>query len=56
LGNGALSITFAYGTIAFTYLSEIPFLVLLTPPVVAACRAAFPSLKLGMQTSEKRKR
>jgi hypothetical protein len=56
LGNGALSITFAYGTIAFTYLSEIPFLVLLTPPVVAACRAAFPSLKLGVQTSEKRKR
>jgi len=54
LGKGALPITFAYGTIAFTYLSEIPFLLLLTPPVVAAARAAFPSLKIGMHTSETR--
>jgi uncharacterized membrane protein len=53
LGNGSLPITFAYGTIAFTYLSEIPFLVLLTPPVVAASRAAFPSLRFGLQTSQK---
>jgi hypothetical protein len=45
LGNGALPFTFAYGTIAFTYLSEIPFLLLLTPPIVAASRAAFPSLR-----------
>jgi len=46
LGSKALPVTFAYGTIAFTYLSEIPFLVLLTPPVVAACRSAFPSLRV----------
>jgi hypothetical protein len=56
LGSGALPITFAYGTIAFTYLSEIPFLVLLTPPVVAACRAAFPSLRIGMQTGQTKQR
>ena len=56
LGSGALPITFAYGTIAFTYLSEIPFLVLLTPPVVAACRAAFPSLRIGMQTGQTKPR
>lgn len=52
LGGGALPVTFAYGTIAFTYLSEIPFLVLLTPPVVAASRAAFPSLRMGMQSAK----
>jgi hypothetical protein len=51
LGNASLPITFAYGTIAFTYLSEIPFLVLLTPPVVAASRAAFPSLRIGTRTA-----
>jgi len=45
LGSGALPFTFAYGTTAFTYLSEIPFLLLLTPPIVAASRAAFPSLR-----------
>jgi hypothetical protein len=62
LGGKSLPITFAYGTIAFTYLSEIPFLVLLTPPVVAACRAAFPSLRMfsvardGTQTPETKQR
>ena len=62
LGSKSLPITFAYGTIAFTYLSEIPFLVLLTPPVVAACRAAFPSLRMfsvardRMQTAETKQR
>ena len=45
VGNGALPLTFAYGATAFTYLSEILPLVILTPPIVAACRAAFPSLR-----------
>lgn len=45
LGSGGLPTTFAYAATAFTYLSEIPFLVILTPPIVAACRAAFPSLR-----------
>jgi hypothetical protein len=45
LGNGALPTAFIYATTTFTYLSEIPFLILLTPPVVAACKAAFPSLQ-----------
>lgn len=47
LGGGPLPTTFMYAATAFTYLSEIPFLVLLTPPVVAACKAAFPSLRLS---------
>lgn len=45
LGQGQLPTTLIYATTAFTYLSEIPFLIVLTPPVVAACRAAFPSLR-----------
>jgi hypothetical protein len=53
LGSGGLPISFAYATIAFTYLSEIPFLVILTPPVVAACRAAFPSFRFGKQTRQR---
>jgi len=44
LGKGGLPITFMYAVTTFTYISEIPFIVLLTPPVVAASRAAFPSL------------
>jgi hypothetical protein len=52
LGSGALPTTFAYAATAFTYLSEIPFLVILTPPIVAACRGAFPSLRAMDQPSQ----
>jgi len=45
LGKGGLPFTFMYAATAFTYLSEIPFILLLTPPVVTASRAAFPSLR-----------
>jgi len=43
--SGLLPTSVAYSATAFTYLSEIPFLVVLTPPIVAACRAAFPSIR-----------
>jgi hypothetical protein len=56
LGSVSLPITFAYGTIAFTYLTEIPFLLLLTPPVVAACRAAFPNLRIFMKPTDPKSR
>jgi hypothetical protein len=56
LGSASLPITFAYGTIAFTYLTEIPFLLLLTPPVVAACRAAFPNLRIFMKPADLKSR
>ena len=56
LGSASLPITFAYGTIAFTYLTEIPFLLLLTPPIVAACRAAFPSLRIFVQPADTKPR
>ena len=51
LGSRALPTGFIYAATAFTYLSEIPFLVLLTPPVVAACRAAFPALRFAQRVS-----
>ena len=46
LGSGALPIVFAYGTTLWTYLSEIPFLLILTPPIVKAVRATLPSLRI----------
>jgi len=46
LGSSPLPIAFAYGTTLWTYLSEIPFLMVLTPPIVKAVRAALPSLRI----------
>jgi hypothetical protein len=46
LGSGALPIVFAYGTTVWTYFSEIPFLLVLTPPIVKAVRATLPSLRI----------
>jgi hypothetical protein len=55
LGSGALPIVFAYGTTLWTYLSEIPFLLVLTPPIVRAVRATLPSLRIERaQASESR--
>lgn len=45
VGQSPLPTTVIYAATTFTYLSEIPFLIVLTPPVVAASRAAFPSLR-----------
>jgi hypothetical protein len=47
VGNSPLNIDVIYGATAFTYFSEILFMLFLTPPIVAAVRAAFPSFKLG---------
>lgn len=44
LGNAPLPFAFIYSATTFTFLSEIPFLILLTPPVVKAVRAALPAL------------
>ena len=45
LGTKPLGSIFIYVVASSNYFAEIPFMVLLTPPVVAACRAAFPSLR-----------
>jgi hypothetical protein len=51
VGKGPLPGSVIYAATTFTYLSEIPFLVLLTPPIVAGCRAAFPSLRIGASSA-----
>jgi hypothetical protein len=55
LGSSPLPIVFAYGTTLWTYLSEIPFLLVLTPPIVKAVRAALPSLRIVRTTVSKKK-
>ena len=46
LGTKPLGTAFVYLVSASSYFTEIPFMVILTPPVAAACRAAFPSLRV----------
>jgi len=45
LGTKPLAAAFVYLVAASNYFTEIPFMVILTPPIAAACRAAFPSLR-----------
>jgi len=45
LGTKPLGSAFMYVVGASSYFTEIPFMVVLTPPVAAACRSAFPSLR-----------
>lgn len=45
LGTKPLSNILVYVIAASSYFTEIPFMVILTPPIIAACRAAFPSLR-----------
>lgn len=53
LGSNPLPLVFAYGTALWTYMSEIPFLLMITPPIVKAARAAFPSLRIGRTVASK---
>jgi len=53
LGSSPLPIVFAYGATLWTYMSEIPFLLMLTPPIVKAVRAALPSLRIERITASK---
>ncbi len=46
LGSGPLPLVFAIGATLWTYMSEIPFLLAFTPPIVKAVEAAFPSLRI----------
>lgn len=47
LGSSPLPLAFAVGATLWTYVSEIPFLLVLTPPIVKAGQAAFPSLRIS---------
>ena len=53
LGSSPLPIVFAYGTTLWTYLSEIPFLLVLTPPIAKAVQATLPSLRIGRAAKSK---
>jgi len=45
LGTKPLGNAFMYVVGGSSYFTEIPFMIVLTPPVAAACRSAFPSLR-----------
>ena len=53
LGSSPLPVVFAYGATLWTYLSEIPFLLMFTPPIVKAVRSALPSLRIEPTTASK---
>jgi hypothetical protein len=53
LGSSPLPVVFAYGATLWTYLSEIPFLLVLTQPIVKAVRSALPSLRIGPTKASK---
>lgn len=50
-----LSASFATLIFVWTFVTEIPFVLLVSPPVVKACQAAFPFLKQRQQIEEKAK-
>jgi hypothetical protein len=56
LGTKPLATIFTYVVAASNYFAEIPFMVVLTPPVAAACRAAFPSLRGLTETTPESKK
>jgi uncharacterized BrkB/YihY/UPF0761 family membrane protein len=39
----------------WTFVTEIPFVLLVGPPVIKACYRAFPSLRLKKKTEEREK-
>ncbi len=48
-----ISASFVPILFVWTFVTEIPFVLLVSPPVVKACQAAFPFLKQNKPTSEK---
>jgi len=53
LGSSPLPLAFSVGATLWTYMSEIPFLLALTPPIVKAGQAAFPSLRISRNKTRK---
>jgi hypothetical protein len=50
-----LSASFASLIFVWTFATEIPFVLLISPPVVKACYAAFPFLRQSQQNQTKAK-
>jgi hypothetical protein len=53
LGSEPLPVVFGIGSMLWTYMSEIPFLLAITPPIVRAVHAAYPSLRITQNTTSK---
>jgi uncharacterized membrane protein len=51
-----ISASFVPILFVWTFVTEIPFVLLVSPPVVKACQAAFPFLKQNKLTNEKAKK
>jgi uncharacterized membrane protein len=50
-----LAASFASLIFVWTFVTEIPFVLLVSPPVVKACQAAFPFIRQPQETKEKAK-
>jgi len=50
-----LSASLASLVFVWTFVTEIPFVLLISPPVVKACQAAFPFIRQRQETKEKAK-
>ena len=53
--GGATNLPYYAGLILFTwtFATEIPFMVILVPPIAEACYRAFPSIKVSQKTEKK---
>jgi len=47
-----LAAAFIFPLFVWTFLTEVPFILLVGPPIIKACYRAFPSLKKRNKTSE----
>lgn len=52
-GGAAFTMAVALSTFFFTFFTEVPFVLLLGPPILAAINKAFPTLKKQEKPSEK---
>jgi hypothetical protein len=52
-GGAAFTLAIALSTFFFTFFTEIPFVLVLGPPIIAAVYKAFPSLARKNQQSDK---
>jgi len=50
-----LSASLASLVFVWTFVTEIPFVLLVSPPVIKACQAAFPFIRQRQETKEKAK-
>jgi uncharacterized membrane protein len=50
-----LSASIASLVFVWTFVTEIPFVLLISPPVIKACQAAFPFIRQRQETREKAK-